>query len=177
MEGNEAVKESIPTKESAPAAAPKAAEYPFGREHCLWDIQKIMEIIPHRYPFLLVDRIIEFVDAEKVVGIKNVTATEPYFQGHFPGRPVMPGVMMIEAMAQTGGILAIKSTGGVLPGKTVFLTTVDAFKFKQMVVPGDTLRIEMRSVKRKRPLWMMEGEITVDGKVVAYGKISAIESD
>lgn len=141
------------------------------------DHQQILDIIPHRYPFLLLDKIIEFVDAERVVGIKNVTANEPFFQGHFPGRPVMPGVLIVEAMAQTAAILAKLSTGGVLPGKTVFLVGVDEVKFKRQIVPGDSLRIEMTSFKRRRPLWIMNGVVTVDGKVVASGQISAVESD
>ena len=141
------------------------------------DIVEILATIPHRYPFLLIDRVLEFVDAERVVAVKNVTANEPYFQGHFPGRPVVPGVIMIESMAQAGAILAMKSTGGVLKGKTVFLVGVDEVKFKRQVVPGDTLKIEMKSVKRRRPLWSMAGTISVEGKVVASGTISAVEAD
>lgn len=146
-------------------------------ERTIYTTEQIMEIIPHRYPFLLIDRIVEFEDSVRVVGIKNVSANEPYFQGHFPGRPVMPGVLIVEAMAQCGAVFAKKSTGGVLPGKTVFLVGVNEVRFKQMVLPGDTLRIEMRSYKRKRPLWIMDGTVTVNGKVVATGQISAVESD
>lgn len=142
-----------------------------------FDHLQIMEILPHRYPFLLLDRITEFVDGERVVGIKNVTSSEPFFQGHFPGRPVMPGVLMIEAMAQTAAILAKKSSEGVLPGKTVFLVGVDEFKFRRQVVPGDTLRIEMTSVKRRRPLWIMGGTIHVGDNLIASGRISAAEAD
>ena len=140
-------------------------------------LQDILKIIPHRYPFLMVDKIVEFVDNERIVGIKNVTVNEPFFTGHFPERPVMPGVMIIEAMAQTGAILARCSVDGVIKEKTVFLVGATDFKFKRMVVPGDTLRIEMRSVRKRRPLWIMEGEASVDGKVVASGTLSAAEAD
>jgi len=146
-------------------------------EKVIYTIEQIMEIIPHRYPFLLIDKIIEFDDAVRVVGVKNVSANEPYFQGHFPGRPVMPGVLIVEAMAQTAAVFAKKSTGGVLPGKTVFLVGANDIRFKHMVLPGDTLRIEMRSYKRKRPLWIMDGTVWANGKVVASGQISAVESD
>ncbi|NDC37606.1 MAG: 3-hydroxyacyl-[acyl-carrier-protein] dehydratase FabZ [Proteobacteria bacterium] len=146
-------------------------------EKVVYTTEQIMEIIPHRYPFLLIDKIVEFEDAVRVVGIKNVSANEPFFQGHFPGRPVMPGVLIIEAMAQTAAVFAKKSTGGVLPNKTVFLVGANDMRFKQMVLPGDTMRIEMRSYKRKRPLWIMDGTVWVNGKVVATGQISAVESD
>lgn len=141
------------------------------------DIEEIKKIIPHRYPFLLVDRILEFYDSDRVIGLKNVTANEQFFQGHFPSRPVMPGVLVIEAMAQVGAILAIKSTGGVDPSKTVFLVGVDGAKFKKQIVPGDALIIEMKSVKRRRPLWIMDGTVSVDGKIIAQATITAAEAD
>jgi 3-hydroxyacyl-[acyl-carrier-protein] dehydratase len=144
-------------------------------ESVIYDNVQIQEIIPHRYPFLLIDKVVEFVDNEKVVAIKNVTANEPYFQGHFPGMPIMPGALILEAMAQTGAILAIKSEDGVAKGKTVFLVGADDFRWKKKVVPGDTLRIEMKSVKKRRPMWVMSGEVFVDGKIVASGTISAAE--
>lgn len=135
----------------------------------------IMRIIPHRAPFLMVDRIIELVDNEKVVAIKNVTFNEPFFVGHFPGRPVMPGVIAIECMAQAGAILAKLSNDGVLPNKVVLLVGVDDVKFKKQIIPGDTLRIEMTSIRKRRPMWVMGGKVTVDDKVVASATISAIE--
>jgi len=141
----------------------------------VYDISQIQEILPHRYPFLLIDRVVEFVDNERVVAIKNVTANEPFFQGHFPGMPIMPGVLILEAMAQAGAILAIKSADGVAKGKTVFLVGADDFRWKKKVTPGDTLRIEMKSVKKRRPMWVMSGEVFVDGKIVASGTISAAE--
>jgi len=146
-------------------------------EKVIYDAVQIQAIIPHRYPFLMVDRIVEFVDNERAVGIKNVTLNEPYFTGHFPGRPVMPGVMVLEAMAQTGAILAIRSNEGVAPGKTVFLVGATDCKWKRQVVPGDTLRIEMVSVRKRRPLWIMSGTVTVGDKVVATATISAAEAD
>lgn len=146
-------------------------------EGVIYDAVKIMEILPHRYPFLMVDKIIEFVDNERAVGIKNVTINEPFFEGHFPGRPVMPGAMILEAMAQTGAILARESKDGVIATKTVFLIGATDFKWKKQVLPGDTLRIEMVSVKKRRPIWIMRGEATVNGVLVASGTISAAESD
>jgi 3-hydroxyacyl-[acyl-carrier-protein] dehydratase len=146
-------------------------------ETTVFDIQKIQEILPHRYPFLMIDRVTTFEDNQKVVAIKCVTMNEPYFTGHFPGRPVMPGVMILEAMAQAGAILALKSSEGVIPGKIIFLTGATDVRFKKQVTPGDVLRIEMRSVKKRRPLWIMEGEVTVNGKVVCSGSITAAEAD
>jgi 3-hydroxyacyl-[acyl-carrier-protein] dehydratase len=146
-------------------------------ESVVFDIMQLREIIPHRYPFLLLDKVIEFVDNEKCVGIKCVTINEGFFQGHFPQRPVMPGVLIMEAMAQTAAVFAKKSSDGVEDGKTMMLVGVEDFKWKKMVVPGDVLRIEMRSNKKRRPLWSLSGEVTVDGKLVARGIISAMEVD
>jgi 3-hydroxyacyl-[acyl-carrier-protein] dehydratase len=145
-------------------------------QEVIYDINQIQEIIPHRYPFLMIDKVIEFVDNERVVAIKNVTVNEPFFQGHFPGRPVMPGVMMVEAMAQAGAILARKSEDGVRPHLTIFLIGVNDCKFKKQVLPGDTLRIEMVSIKKKRPVWKMKGTVTVNGNLVATAEISAAEA-
>src|SRR5580658_11020793 len=125
------------------------------------DIQAIREILPHRYPMLLVDRI-EELEEDRIVGIKNVTANEPFFQGHFPEFPVMPGVLIVEAMAQTAGVQVLSS----IPDrdqKLVFLVAVDAARFRRPVVPGDQLRIEMRVIKRKGNVAKMAGHVTVDG--------------
>lgn len=143
----------------------------------IYDSIGIQAILPHRYPFLLVDRVVEFEDNVRIVAIKNVTHNEPFFSGHFPGRPVMPGVLIVEAIAQAGAILAIESKDGVAKGKTVFLVGMTDFKFKRPVVPGDTLVIEMTSIKKRRPLWIMRGSVHVDGKLVAEGTISAAEAD
>ena len=129
------------------------------------DINEIRDILPHRYPFLLVDRIIE-LEAERVVGIKNVTNNEPFFTGHFPDFPVMPGVLIIEAMAQTAGVLVLKS----IPdrhSKLVLLVAVENARFRKPVVPGDVLRMEMKVLKRKATVAKMAGTATVDGAVVA----------
>jgi beta-hydroxyacyl-ACP dehydratase FabZ len=133
------------------------------------DVNEIRQILPHRYPFLLVDRIIE-LEAERIVGIKNVTVNEPFFNGHFPDFPVMPGVLIVEAMAQTAGVLVLKS----LPdreNKLVLLVSIDGAKFRRPVVPGDQLRIEMVVIKRKGSVAKMAGTATVDGKVVAEAEV------
>lgn len=145
-------------------------------EQVIFDSVEIQKIIPHRYPFLLLDKVVAFEDNKRIVGVKNVTINEEFFNGHFPGRPVMPGVLILEAMAQTAAILAIRSSDGVTPGMTVFLVGASEVKWKRQVVPGDTLRIEMESVKKRRPLWIMKGTVTVDGKVVASGTLSAAEA-
>src|SRR5215469_15479831 len=133
------------------------------------DINEIRSVLPHRYPFLLVDRIVE-MDAEHVVGIKNVTANEPFFQGHFPDFPVMPGVLIVEAMAQAAGVLVLKS----IPDrdkKLVLLVAIENAKFRKPVVPGDQLRLEMTVVKRKASVAKMSGRATVDGQVVAEAEV------
>ena len=129
------------------------------------DINEIRAILPHRYPFLLVDRIVE-MDAERVVGIKNVTHNEPFFQGHFPDFPVMPGVLIVEAMAQTAGILVLASMPD-RASKLVLLVAIESARFRRPVVPGDTLRMEMAVIKRKASVAKFAGSATVDGKVVA----------
>ncbi|WKZ56819.1 MAG: 3-hydroxyacyl-ACP dehydratase FabZ [Bdellovibrionota bacterium] len=139
------------------------------------EVPDIELIIPHRHPFLLIDRVVELVDNERVVAIKNVSFGESFFNGHFPGRPVLPGVIMIEAMAQTGAILAKLSKDGVAPNKVVLLVGVDDVKFKRQVIPGDTLRIEMTSVRKRRPLWIMSGRATVGDALAASATISAME--
>ncbi|MGA3016395.1 MAG: 3-hydroxyacyl-ACP dehydratase FabZ [Bryobacteraceae bacterium] len=133
------------------------------------DINDIREILPHRYPFLLVDRIVE-IDAERIVGIKNVTANEPFFQGHFPDFPVMPGVLIVEAMAQTAGVLVLKGMED-RHNKLVFLVAIENARFRKPVVPGDTLRMEMKVIKRKASVAKMAGVATVDGVVVAEAEV------
>src|SRR6202011_1919433 len=133
------------------------------------DINEIRAILPHRYPFLLVDRIVE-MEPERIVGIKQVTANEPFFQGHFPDFPVMPGVLIVEAMAQTAGVLVLKS----IPDrerKLVLLVAIENARFRRPVVPGDTLRLEMRLIKRKASVAKMAGLATVDGLVVAEAEM------
>ena len=138
----------------------------------LLDITQIQAILPHRYPFLLVDRIIEYEPGKRVVGIKNVTLNEPFFQGHFPGAPVMPGVLIVESMAQTAGVMMLAN----LPDrdqKLVFFTGIDGAKFRRPVVPGDQLRLEL-TVLRLRPRYIkLRGEAYVDGQLVAEAEISS----
>jgi beta-hydroxyacyl-ACP dehydratase FabZ len=129
------------------------------------DIEEIRKILPHRYPMLLVDRILE-LEPERIVGIKNVTVNEPFFQGHFPEFPVMPGVLIVEAMAQVAGVLVLKEIPD-RANKLVFLAGVDNAKFRRPVLPGDQLRIEMKVVKKKASVAKMLGTATVDGAVVA----------
>ena len=118
---------------------------------------EIQALLPHRYPFLLVDRVLELEPDRRIVGIKNVTVNEPFFQGHFPGRPVMPGVLIVEAMAQVGGLLAFKSLGPAAK-PLVYLTGIDGAKFRKPVVPGDRLRIEIDVLKKRPPFWKMLGQ-------------------
>ncbi|MCV9935007.1 3-hydroxyacyl-ACP dehydratase FabZ [Boseaceae bacterium BT-24-1] len=139
------------------------------------DIQKIMACIPHRYPFLLVDKVVEIDGDASGVGIKNVTFNEPQFTGHFPGRPVFPGVLMIEAMAQTAGVLVVSARGSEeLAVTTVLFTTIDKAKFRKPVIPGDTLRFHLTKLAHKRNIWFYRGEARVDGVLVAEAELSAM---
>jgi beta-hydroxyacyl-ACP dehydratase FabZ len=141
----------------------------------MFSIREIMDLLPHRYPFLLVDRIVEWEPGKRIVGIKNVTINEPFFQGHFPGHPIMPGVLIIEAVAQAGGILALKAMGG---GKRIaYFAGIDNCKFRRPVVPGDQLRLEVTVLARKGPVWKMHGEALVDGAVAAKADVTATIPD
>ena len=133
------------------------------------DIEAIRNILPHRYPMLLVDRILE-LEPDRIVGIKNVTINEPFFNGHFPDFPVMPGVLIIEAMAQVAGVLVLKEMAD-RHNKLVYLAAVEGAKFRRPVVPGDQLRIEMKVGKRKASVAKMYGQATVDGAVVAEAEV------
>jgi 3-hydroxyacyl-[acyl-carrier-protein] dehydratase len=134
------------------------------------DIQKIQSLLPHRYPFLMIDRVLEAEAGTRLVAIKNVTINEPFFQGHFPGKPVMPGVLLIEAMAQATGLLAMESAD--VPKEAIYyLVGVDKARFKRPVVPGDQLVFEVEVLKRKREIWVFAAEVKVDGAMVASAEI------
>lgn len=141
------------------------------------DIQGLLELLPHRYPFLLVDKIREMDGDNSGIGVKNVSINEPQFQGHFPGRPVFPGVLLIEGMAQTAGAMCVAKTrdaeGHPTPSLVYFMT-IDKVKFRKPVQPGDTVEYHMTKVKQRSNMWWYRGQAKVDGKVVAEGEISAM---
>jgi 3-hydroxyacyl-[acyl-carrier-protein] dehydratase len=139
------------------------------------DIEMVLKMLPHRYPFLLVDRVIDIHGDESGIGIKNVTINEPQFQGHFPGNPVFPGVLMIEGMAQTAGILCIAATG--TRPKSVYFLTVDKAKFRKPVRPGDTVEYHMKRIARRKSMWWYRGEAKVAGQIVAEAELGAMLSD
>ena len=144
-----------------------------GQTYETFDIQRLLELLPHRYPMLLVDRIVEARGDEYGVGIKNVTANEPHFQGHFPENPVMPGVLLIEGMAQTAGAICVASQKGEKPG-VVYLMTVDKAKFRKPVRPGDQVRFHMTRLTKRRNMWWFRGEAKVDGVLVCEAEVSAM---
>jgi 3-hydroxyacyl-[acyl-carrier-protein] dehydratase len=141
------------------------------------DINEIMKILPHRPPFLLVDRIIEVELGKRIVGLKNVTINEPFFPGHFPGHPVMPGVLIIEAMAQVACVLAILSSDESVRSKVTYFAGIDSAKFRKPVFPGDQLRLEMETVNLKRGIWYFNGRAFVDGKLVTKADLKAAFAD
>jgi 3-hydroxyacyl-[acyl-carrier-protein] dehydratase len=136
-------------------------------------LEDIRKILPHRYPFLLVDRITSLEKGKSVVGLKNVSINEPFFQGHFPGRAIMPGVLIAEAMAQVGGVLALLSIPENLSNPEVYLLGIDKMRFRQPVLPGDQLRIEVKSVRGGKKFWKMKAQAFVDQTLVAEGEIMA----
>ncbi len=136
------------------------------------DIARILTLLPHRYPFLMIDRVIDMQGDESGIGIKNVTVNEPHFQGHFPENPVFPGVLMIEGMAQTAGILCLAATGS--GAKKVFFLTIDKAKFRRPVLPGDTLQYHMKKTARRRNMWWYRGEAKLNGQIVAEAELGAL---
>lgn len=138
------------------------------------EIKEIMAILPHAYPFLLVDRIVEIEPGKRVVGIKNVTYNEPFFPGHFPGRPIMPGVLIVEAMAQTAGVLVFNSLPQEDRNKSVFFLGIDNVRFRKPVIPGDQLRMEIEITRHRQSIWGFKGKALVDGNLVAEGDLLAM---
>ena len=141
----------------------------------VFEYREIWTLLPHRAPFQFIDRVLEFEDGRRIVTLKNVSVDEPFFQGHFPELPLMPGVLICEAMAQAGALLAHRSQDGVTPGHVVVLAGLDRARFRRPVLPGDQLRLEVTLLKRHRPLWKMHAVARVDGQMVAEAELSAME--
>ena len=141
------------------------------------DIMRIMELIPHRFPFLMVDRIVELVLDEKAVGLKNVSINEPYFQGHFPREAVMPAVLIIESMAQTAAVLVVETLEGAAAGKLVYFISIERARFRRPVFPGDSMRVAVTKLRRRGKFWKFRGEASVDGKLVAEAVFAAMIMD
>ena len=134
--------------------------------------EEIQRILPHRYPFLMVDRILSLEPGKRIVGVKNVTVNEPFFQGHFPGRPIMPGVLIVEAMAQVGGILGLMSTRNMSKA-SIYLLGIDKVRFRKLVLPGDQLVIEVEILRSGKKFWKMQATVHVDQTLVCEGEVMA----
>jgi 3-hydroxyacyl-[acyl-carrier-protein] dehydratase len=141
------------------------------------DIEGVMRMIPHRYPFLMIDRVVDLVSGVSATGIKNVSINEPFFQGHFPNHPVMPGVMLIEAMAQTAAVFVVYTLGSEAEGKLVYFMSVESARFRKPVFPGDTLHVHVAKQRQRGNVWKFTGEAKVDGTVVAEAIITAMILD
>jgi 3-hydroxyacyl-[acyl-carrier-protein] dehydratase len=155
----------------------KAVDNRAGEAPTTLDVARIMQLIPHRYPFLLIDRIVDVVPFASATGIKNVSINEPHFQGHFPQRPVMPGVLIIEAMAQTAGALVVHSLGQEAEGKLVYFMTIENARFRRPVVPGDQLHIHVVKERNRGNVWKFNGEAKVGGALCAEATYSAMILD
>jgi 3-hydroxyacyl-[acyl-carrier-protein] dehydratase len=140
------------------------------------DYHEIASLLPHRFPFQFVDRVLEFEDGARIVALKNVSINEPFFRGHFPEQPLMPGVLICEALAQAAALLALRSLDGVPPGHVAVLAGMDHVRFRRPVLPGDQLYLEVRLLKRRRPLWKMQGMARVNGQIVAQADLSLMET-
>ena len=138
------------------------------------NVNEIMKLLPHRYPFLLVDKIVDLKPGESAIGLKNVTINEPFFQGHFPGQPIMPGVLVVEAMAQVAGVMAFRSG---MEGKSVYFMSIDNVKFRRPIVPGDQVMMEIKVLKQRGNVWRFSGNATVDGKLVSEAEFTAMVTD
>ena len=141
------------------------------------DILRVMELIPHRYPMLMVDRVVDVVPDISAVGIKNVTVNEPAFQGHFPERPIMPGVLIVESMAQTAAVLVVQTLGKESEGKLVYFMSIDSARFRRPVTPGDSMRIHVHKLQHRRNVWRFAGEAKVDGVLCADATFAAMIMD
>lgn len=141
------------------------------------DIHQILEYLPHRYPILLVDRVLEIVPGERIVALKNVSMNEPFFPGHYPHHPVMPGVLIVEAMAQTAGALVLSSLGDKAAGKIVYFMTIDRARFRKPVLPGDVLKVHVTRIHNRGPVWKFNGEAKVDDLLAAEADFSAMIVD
>ncbi len=166
---------SSPSEISAAADA-SPGEKPQGGG-AIVDIAGIMAAIPHRYPFLLIDRVVEVVHGESAVGVKNVSVNEAFFNGHFPNHPVMPGVLLIESMAQTAAVLVVETLGPGARGKVVYFMSIDGAKFRRPVVPGDQVRVHVTRQRRRGNVWKFEGIARVDGVIVAEAVYTAMIMD
>lgn len=141
------------------------------REPRIIEVTEIMQMLPHRYPFLLVDRVVDFEEGKWLKAIKNISVNEPCFTGHFPNAPIFPGVLILEAMAQATGVLAIKSYGKLNENELYYFASIDGAKFKQPVVPGDQLEIEVHFIKEKRGITLFSGRATVNGKLACEAEL------
>ncbi len=164
------------TVRTEPQELDQAPNPPKGEGYTI-DIARIISMIPHRYPFLLVDRLLDVVPNNRAVGLKNVTINEPFFQGHFPNQPVMPGVLIIEAMAQTAAVLVVETLGKDAEGKIVYFMIVENARFRKPVGPGDQLCLEVSKIRNRGNVWKFKGEATVDGVVVAEATFAAMIMD
>jgi 3-hydroxyacyl-[acyl-carrier-protein] dehydratase len=141
------------------------------------DVARIMEMIPHRYPILLVDRVLQIVPGQSALALKNVTFNEPHFQGHFPGHPVMPGVLIVEAMAQTAAIVVVEHLRAAAKGKIVYFMSIEEAKFRKPVVPGDSMQVHVEKIQVRGPVWKFKGKASVDGKLCAEAIFTAMIAD
>ena len=152
----------------------EASEQTVSAEVTEIDTLRIMELIPHRPPFLMIDKLVDVVAGERAIGVKNVTINEDFFRGHFPTRPVMPGVLIIEAMAQTAAVLVVHTLGPMAQGKLVYFMSVDNARFRRPVVPGDTLKVHVASLRHRGNVWKFEAQAKVDGKLCAEATYAAM---
>jgi 3-hydroxyacyl-[acyl-carrier-protein] dehydratase len=141
------------------------------------DIDQLLKMIPHRYPMLMIDRLEEIVTAHSAVGIKNVSANEPFFQGHFPTRPIMPGVLIIESMAQTAAALVVHTIGNRVEGRLVYFMSVESARFRKLVIPGDQLRVHVERIHKRGNVWKFKGEAKVNGVICAEATYTAMIID